>query len=276
MYFKIENFGQKLKEARKKNKISRAQMAKKLNMTPQAYGAYELGKREPPVSKLINICEFLHVSPHDLLGYESDTNDELERTIRDIQECGFLVFPDNRTHKRIINILNEAESNSPSDEVYTIDGKTLINLSKKINSMAMNTYRESKYQLYKLAFDEVQKIQIQAAYDWLKTDQAKPLRNQIIKNNPHFFDKDNIDDEDATDNNAQENLYHIPTWGQRLEKDGPMIINGFCYRIEKGQIIKTPVKDVKMKNGKLAAILEDGETLLVNGVSSYTNKASKE
>lgn len=252
------------------------EFAEKIGVPYQTYMGYENRGREPKFSTLIKIADTLHVSIDKLLGYKAHTPDELERTIRDIQGCGFLVFSDNRTHKRIINILNEAESNSPSDEVYTIDGKTLINLSKKINSMAMNTYRESKHQLYKLAFDEVQKIQIQAVYDWLKTDQAKPLRNQIIKNNPHFFDKDNIDDEDATDNNAQENLYHIPTWGQRLEKDGPMIINGFCYRIEKGQIIKTPVKDVKMKNGKLAAILEDGETLLVNGVSSYTNKASKE
>lgn len=202
MHFKIENFGQKLKEAREKNKISRAQMAKKLNMTPQAYGAYELGKREPPVSKLIDICEFLHISPHDLLGYETDTTDELEQTLLDIKECGFLVFPDNRDQTqpiedRPIHIINEAESTKPGDEAYTIDGQTLITLSKKINSMALNTYRESKHQLYKLAFDEVQKMQIQVIYDKLKTDpDLKEFRDQITKKNPHFFDKDNIVDED--------------------------------------------------------------------------------
>lgn len=202
MHFKIENFGQKLKEAREKNKISRAQMAKKLNMTPQAYGAYELGKREPPVSKLIDICEFLHISPHDLLGYETDTTDELEQTLLDIKECGFLVFPDNRDQTQAINdrpihIINEAESTKPGDEAYTIDGQTLITLSKKINSMALNTYRESKHQLYKLAFDEVQKMQIQVIYDKLKTDpDLKKYRDQITKKNPQFFDKDNIVDED--------------------------------------------------------------------------------
>lgn len=202
MHFKIENFGQKLKEAREKNKISRAQMAKKLNMTPQAYGAYELGKREPPISKLIDICEFLHISPHDLLGYETDTTDELEQTLLDIKECGFLVFPDNRDQTQAINdrpihIINEAESTKPGDEAYTIDGQALITLSKKINSMALNTYRESKHQLYKLAFDEVQKIQIQVAYDRLKTDpDSKECRDQITNINPQFFDKDNIVDED--------------------------------------------------------------------------------
>ncbi|MEF2904643.1 MAG: helix-turn-helix transcriptional regulator [Dialister invisus] len=207
MHFKIENFGQKLKEAREKNKISRAQMAKKLNMTPQAYGAYELGKREPPVSKLIDICEFLHISPHDLLGYETDTTDELEQTLLDIKECGFLVFPDNRDQTQAINdrpihIINEAESTKPGDEAYTIDGQTLITLSKKINSMALNTYRESKHQLYKLAFDEVQKMQIQVIYDKLKTDpDLKSLRDQITKINPRFFDKETIGDEDTTKTN---------------------------------------------------------------------------
>lgn len=207
MHFKIENFGQKLKEAREKNKISRAQMAKKLNMTPQAYGAYELGKREPPVSKLIDICEFLHISPHDLLGYETDTTDELEQTLLDIKECGFLVFPDNRDQTQAINdrpihIINEAESTKPGNEAYTIDGQTLITLSKKINSMALNTYRESKHQLYKLAFDEVQKMQIQVIYDKLKTDpDLKSLRDQITKINPRFFDKETIGDEDTTKTN---------------------------------------------------------------------------
>lgn len=267
------SFKDNLKCTREKNGLSRTEMAEKLDMTPTAYGAYELGKREPKLEKLCQIATVLHTSPNDLLGYGEA--DELEKTIRDIKECGFLVFLDNRTHKRIINIINEAESNSPSDEIYTIDGQTLIDLSKKINSITMNAYMESKHRLYKLAFHEIQKIQIQAAYDWLQTDQAKPLRNQIIKNNPHFFDKNNIEDKNTTDNSAQENLYRIPTLGQRLEKDGPMVINGFCYRIEKGQIIKTPVKDVKMKNGKLEAILEDGETILVNGVSSYTNKTNK-
>lgn len=70
--------------------------------------------------------------------------------------------------------------------------------------MALNTYRESKHQLYKLAFDEVQKIQIQTAYDWLKTDQAKQaksLRDQITKIDPRFFDKETIGDEDTTKTN---------------------------------------------------------------------------
>lgn len=178
------------------------EFAEKIGVPYQTYMGYENRGREPKFSTLIKIADTLHVSIDKLLGYEAHTPDELERTIRDIQGCGFLVFPDNRDQTQAINdrpihIINEAESTKPGDEAYTIDGQTLITLSKKINSMALNTYRESKHQLYKLAFDEVQKIQIQVAYDRLKTDpDLKSLRDQILKINPQFFDKDNIVDED--------------------------------------------------------------------------------
>lgn len=178
------------------------EFAEKIGVPYQTYMGYENRGREPKFSTLIKIADTLHVSIDKLLGYEAHTPDELERTIRDIQECGFLVFPDNRDQTQAINdrpihIINEAESTKPGDEAYTIDGQTLIALSKKINSMALNTYRESKHQLYKLAFDEVQKMQIQVIYDKLKTDpDLKSLRDQITKINPQFFDKDNIVDED--------------------------------------------------------------------------------
>ena len=61
----------------------------------------------------------------------------------------------------------------------------------------MNTYRESKHQLYKLAFDEVQKLQAQLFYDQLKNDpRFKELRDKMTNIAPNFFDMDNIKDED--------------------------------------------------------------------------------
>lgn len=141
------------------------EFAEKIGVPYQTYMGYENRGREPKFSTLIKIADTLHVSIDKLLGYEAHTPDELERTIRDIQGCGFLVFPDNRYQTQAINdrpilIVNESASNRPrpGDQAYTIDAQTLITLSKKINSMALNTYRESKHQLYKLAFDVVQKI----------------------------------------------------------------------------------------------------------------------
>ena len=163
---------------------------------------YENRGREPKFSTLIKMADTLHVSIDNLLGYKAHTPDALEKAMLDIKECGFLVFPDNRDQTqpiedRPIHIINEAESNETGDDIYTIDGKTLIDLSQKIDSMAMNTYRESKHQLYKLAFDEVQKLQAQLFYDQLKNDpRFKELRDKMTNIAPNFFDMDNIKDED--------------------------------------------------------------------------------
>lgn len=191
-----------LKKAREKAGYKQAKdFAKAAKIPYSSYSVYERGSW-PNEQNLIKIADTLHVSIDKLLGYEAHTPDELERTIRDIQGCGFLVFPDNRDQTqpiedRPIHIINEAESNETGDDIYTIDGKTLIDLSQKIDSMAMNTYRESKHQLYKLAFDEVQKLQAQLFYDQLKNDpRFKELRDKMTNIAPNFFDMDNIKDED--------------------------------------------------------------------------------
>lgn len=91
MPFKINEFGDRLKEAREKMNISRASMAQKLNMTTQAYGAYEIGKREPPISKLIEICDFLQVSPHTLLGYTPGITNDFEEAAHLCESLGIKI-----------------------------------------------------------------------------------------------------------------------------------------------------------------------------------------
>lgn len=178
------------------------EFAEKIGVPYQTYMGYENRGREPKFSTLIKMADTLHVSIDNLLGYKAHTPDALEKAMLDIKECGFLVFPDNRDQTqpiedRPIHIINEAESNETGDDIYTMDGKTLIDLSQKIDSMAMNTYRESKHQLYKLAFDEVQKLQAQLFYDQLKNDpRFKELRDKMTNIAPNFFDMDNIKDED--------------------------------------------------------------------------------
>ncbi|MDD7157242.1 MAG: helix-turn-helix transcriptional regulator [Megasphaera elsdenii] len=71
------SFKDNLKYAREKNGLSRTQMAEKLDMTPTAYGAYELGKREPKLEKLCQIANILHTTPNDLLNYTPINADEL-------------------------------------------------------------------------------------------------------------------------------------------------------------------------------------------------------
>lgn len=63
------DFKGNLKRLRESRGLTRVEIAKRLNMTPAAYGAYELGKREPKFDKLCEIADLLHTSIDDLLGY---------------------------------------------------------------------------------------------------------------------------------------------------------------------------------------------------------------
>ena len=72
-------FKENLKSYRELKKYTRSQIAKKLGMTSTAYGAYELGNREPNLDKLCDIAKILEVTPNDLLGYSTDQSVEYSR-----------------------------------------------------------------------------------------------------------------------------------------------------------------------------------------------------
>ena len=55
-------FGKKLKFLRKKVKITQANLAKKLGISPSTVGMYEQGRREPESKMLVKIAEFFNVS----------------------------------------------------------------------------------------------------------------------------------------------------------------------------------------------------------------------
>lgn len=61
-------------------------------MTPQAYGNYENGEREPKLDILIKIAAALHVSVDDLLGYKVD---EYENRAASLMSFGFHLLENN-------------------------------------------------------------------------------------------------------------------------------------------------------------------------------------
>ena len=63
-------FAENLKRLREDKNFSKSDMAKKLDITPSAYGAYELKRREPSFDMLCKIAEALHVTTDELLGYK--------------------------------------------------------------------------------------------------------------------------------------------------------------------------------------------------------------
>lgn len=98
------DFKGNLKRLRESRGLTRVEIAKRLNMTPAAYGAYELGKREPKFDKLCEIADLLHASIDDLLGYvpHNDAN-RIAKIVIEMangETIGFFGFGNNRGNKR--------------------------------------------------------------------------------------------------------------------------------------------------------------------------------
>ncbi len=78
--------GKILKALRKKQGLKQAEMACMLDITDKAYSAYETGFTLPPLEKIFILCEFFHVSPNLLLGF--DDIPPLQRCISEVHACG--------------------------------------------------------------------------------------------------------------------------------------------------------------------------------------------
>lgn len=149
-------FQDNLKRYREMAGYSQAkEFAEKIGVPYQTYMGYENRGREPKFSTLIKIADALHVSIDKLLGHDVPRPaNAFEKAIQDITDCGLVVSiggdPAHPSQDNPIKIINAAESST-----YTTNGATLIDLSMKINRLALSTYRDIKRQLYTLALDGV-------------------------------------------------------------------------------------------------------------------------
>lgn len=114
-------FKENLKSYRELKKYTRSQMANKLGMTSTAYGAYELGNREPNLDKLCDIAKILEVTPNDLLGYSTDKSVEYSRLQKEFHRFEFLLMPNGMKSadgKDLYVILNLEEKDGPENETF--------------------------------------------------------------------------------------------------------------------------------------------------------------
>jgi len=65
----MKDFADNLKRFREQKGFTRKDMADRLKMSQQAYGCYELNKREPDLTRLRDIADLLEVSVDDLTGF---------------------------------------------------------------------------------------------------------------------------------------------------------------------------------------------------------------
>ena len=77
------NYGQKIAELRKSNKLTQAELGTKLNVTAQAISKWENNLSEPDIDSIRKMCELFEVSVDEFLGLsttqkakETDTVEE--------------------------------------------------------------------------------------------------------------------------------------------------------------------------------------------------------
>ncbi|MBQ8209254.1 MAG: helix-turn-helix transcriptional regulator [Clostridia bacterium] len=67
-------YTKRLYDLRIDNDLKQEDIAKILQITPQAYGMYENKKRGLPIESLITLCKFYNVSADYILGLSDDIN----------------------------------------------------------------------------------------------------------------------------------------------------------------------------------------------------------
>ena len=65
-------YWERIKALREDNDITQKTIAQYLNIAQNTYSQYENGKREIPISMLIKLCQYYHVSSDYILGLSND------------------------------------------------------------------------------------------------------------------------------------------------------------------------------------------------------------
>lgn len=92
----------KLKELRKRNKLTQEDVAKKINKSAIAYGYYEAGKNEPDISTLIKLADFFHVSVDELI--EHDYKNTIDKGLLNELELNIIEVMQKLNHENQIRL----------------------------------------------------------------------------------------------------------------------------------------------------------------------------
>ena len=73
IFYKMEQFGEKLYELRKEKNLTQKQLAQLIDCAQSAIVYWEKNKQEPTISVLKKLCLFFDVSADYFLGLEDET-----------------------------------------------------------------------------------------------------------------------------------------------------------------------------------------------------------
>lgn len=178
------HFKENLQAFRKLKKYSRAQMAEKLGMTPTAYGAYELGNREPKLEKVCEIAEILNTTPNALLGYEPSSDTEQAQLEKRYQDFGFQLVRNGLKGQDGNELFSIYDLSSDEDEDYSGPGITLEIAKGILDGLQyLPDYREICHKLIIQAFKEIQIMQVKVIagqmVDYLNQNNVDPQYKDI-------------------------------------------------------------------------------------------------
>ena len=72
----MQNYGERLKQARKENNLTQTELAEKLGITQKSYQRMETGTHDLKMSTIIHQRKALHISSDWLLGLNVDIQKE--------------------------------------------------------------------------------------------------------------------------------------------------------------------------------------------------------
>jgi transcriptional regulator with XRE-family HTH domain len=176
------DFKDNLKKARELSGLTRVEIAKRLNMTPAAYGAYELGKREPKFDKLCEIADLLHTSIDDLLGYKPGQLSAIQQIKQDFANAGYELKEEGSTWWRY-------EITEPGEE-YPFHIKTEDDLKQIYQQIKCDVFRDLKKvwadNIHDALVDYERKLNKEENQAYLRIqmkllEQMKPLSDKMMK-----------------------------------------------------------------------------------------------
>lgn len=195
-------FSENLKKYRLNQKLSKAELARKLNLQYTTYDNYERGTGEPKLNKLIEIANILNVSIDDLVGRTPANEDEqLKKEINDL-----------------LNIqefkLKSIDKNSILFDMYPYNATMIVNKSAMIDYFLRleNNLSNKKKNIFAYLIQELyfyatlsnygEKIAIHDN-EKFKQFQVKLIKNNLNKSNSQAFtrriekvDKNILQDDD--------------------------------------------------------------------------------
>ncbi len=122
-----------LKALREALNLTQEEVAEKIGIAAQSYGAYERDESEPKIENLKKLADFFHTSIDYLVGYEPEDHIDLMWVInREVAEKAGLKKPDKPGDAEKANLLIEYEKCGVKDR------ETIRNLLRSLSEKSDN------------------------------------------------------------------------------------------------------------------------------------------